>query len=288
MRKLWLVGLVAASLGLSACGATATLNGAVASLGSSPDLQVHLTGAVSGDVSTAAQPVLSALSIDLNYSNPTGAPLAQSPGSANAEVVVNAGGAALIDIREVGRDVYAMLDVSALANIPSAKLSSAETAALELLVGGRWFEFPASLISSYAPTGDAATMTKERQLSTQILDDLAALIDGTSYTTLSDGGYSQTGSLASVVKAVWPTIASVDPQGTMPSDVPGSYTVTVTTSGTTATGGSVSITAPNGTSGTERATLTATVAHANEAVIAPTGAIVVTRTLLQGLLAQAT
>ena len=290
MRKLWIVGAVAASLGLAACGATATLDAAVASIGSSADLQVHLTGSVTGPGSAEAQQVLGALSVDLDYANPTGAPLAQSQGAANAEMIVNAGGAALLDVREIDSNVYVMLNVTALSNIPDATLSAAQASALQLLVGGRWFELPASLINSYVPKSDAATATaaKERALGTKVVDDLTTLISDTTYTTLSGGGFSQTGSLESVVKAVWPTIAALDPGATMPDAVPGSYTISVTTSGTTATGGSITITAPNGTSGTDSATVTTTVAHASVAVVAPTGATIITPALIKSLLSQAT
>lgn len=289
MNKLWIVGIVAASLGLSACGATASLNDAVSSLGSSPYLQVHLTGSVAGPDSTQAQQVANALSVDLSYANPTGGALAQSQGTANAEMVVNAGGAPLLDVREVGGNLYAMLNVTAIANVPTANVSAAETSALQLLVGGRWFEFPASLLNSYVPTSAAAAATtaKERALGTKLIDDLTSLISDTSYTTLASGGYAQTGTLESVVKALWPTIAAAGDTSTMPSNVPGTYAVTITTSGSSATGGSVAITAPNGTSGSDTVTLNATVAHASDAVVAPTGATIITRALLKGLLAQA-
>ena len=290
MKNLWIAGVVAASLGLSACGATASLNDAVTSLGSSPYLQVHLSAAAAGPGTTQAQQMLSALSVDLSYQNPTGASLASSQGAANAELIVNAGGAALIDVREVASNVYVMLNLSALSNVPDESLSPTETSALELLFGGRWFELPASLINSYVPQGAAATATaaKERALGSKIIDDLTTLISDTSYTTLASGGYSQTGTLASVVKAVWPTIAAADGDLTTPSDVPGTYAVTITTSGSSTTGGSVAITAPGATGVDETVTLNATVAHASDDIAAPTGATVITPALLKGLLAQAT
>ena len=290
MKKLWIVGVVAASLGLSACGATASLNDAVSSLGASPYLQVHLSGNAAGPDSTAAQQVLGALSVDLSYANPTGASLADSQGTANAEIIVNAGGAALVDIRVVDSNVYAMFNVSALSNIPDETLPATETAELQLLFGGRWFEAPASLLNSYVPNSAAATATatKERALGTKLIDDLTSLISDTSYTTLASGGYSQSGTLDSVVKAVWPTIAAADNSLTMPSTVPGTYAITVTTSGNTATGGSIAITAPDGTAGNQTVSLAATAAHASDPIVAPTGATIITPALLKGLLAQAT
>lgn len=75
MRKMVAVGLVAASLGLASCGAPASLGQTVSSLGASTFLQLHFTGTVSGPGTANAQSALNALSIDMKYSNPTGAAL---------------------------------------------------------------------------------------------------------------------------------------------------------------------------------------------------------------------
>jgi hypothetical protein len=289
MKKSLMVVFAAAALGLSACGATATLNGAVSSLGSSPDLQVHVTASVSGAGTAQEQQELSALSLDVDYANPTGANLSQSDGKANAELIVNAGGSALVDLREVNDALYLEVNVSALSNIPSINLSASDLAAAQLLLGGRWFEIPISLLTSLSPDTAKihAQTSKEQAAAKKIADALEKLIDTTPYTTLSGGGYSQTGSLQSVLQALLPTIESLGGSAPNLATVKGSYTLSLTTSGSTATGGSITITAPNGTQGNASVTLTATVAHASDAIVAPTGATVVTRALLNSLLAQA-
>ena len=88
MKKFLIVGFAAAALGLAACGATASLNGAVASLGSSADLQVHVTMSASGAGTASEQPVLSALSLDVDYSNPSGSP---TPASSPRETTRSSG-----------------------------------------------------------------------------------------------------------------------------------------------------------------------------------------------------
>ncbi len=289
MKKFLIVAFAASALGLSACGATASLNGAVSSLGSSADLQVHITASASGAGTQQAQSVLGALSLDVEYSNPNGSPLSQSSGKANVEVIVNAGGAALLDLREVSDTLYLEVNVTALSNIPSVNLSASDVAEAQLLLGGRWFEIPTSLVTSSFPQTSKmkADAAKEQAAATKIADALENLIDTTPYTTLSGGGYSQTGSLASVVKAVLPTIESLGGSSDGLNSVQGSYTLSLTTSGTSATGASITVTAPNGTQGNATVTLSATIAHADDDITAPANPTIVTRSMLEGLLAKA-
>ncbi len=294
MRKMIVVAVLAASLGLSACGATASLNQAITSLGASPELQVHLTASVSGVGTTPDEQVLSDLSLDMNYSNPTGAALSQSGGQANYEFVFNAGGQPFLDVRYVDSNVYAEVNVTTLATVPSVNLSTSEVAALQLLLGGRWFEFPKSLISTYLPSSAqaAASSMKDQAIAEGIFDDLSSLISSTPYTTLPSGGFAQTGTLESVVKAVYPTIESLSGAAaslglpTSPPTVPGTYRISVAISGTTATGGSIEITAPNGTQGNASVSLNATVTHNSVDVVAPANPTVITPSLLKELSSQ--
>jgi hypothetical protein len=289
MKKFLIVSFAAAALGLSACGATASLNGAVSSLGSSADLQVHVTMSASGAGTASEQPVLSALSLDVDYSNPSGSPLSQSGGKANVELIVNAGSTPLVDLREVSNTLYLEVNVTALNNIPSVHLSASDLAEAQLLLGGRWFEIPTSLLTSSFPETSKiqANAAKEQAAAKKIADALEKLIDTTPYTTLSSGGYSQTGTLASVVKAVLPVVQSLGGSTGTVGSVQGTYTLTLTTSGTTATGASITITAPNGTQGNASVALTATIAHASDSIAAPANPTVVTRSMLEGLLAEA-
>jgi hypothetical protein len=289
VKKFLIVSFAAAALGLSACGATASLNGAVSSLGSSADLQVHVTMSASGAGTASEQPVLSALSLDVDYSNPSGSPLSQSGGKANVELIVNASGTPLVDVREVSNALYLEVNVTALSNITSVHLSASDLAEAQLLLGGRWFEIPTSLLTSSFPETSKiqANAAKEQAAAKKIADALEKLIDTTPYTTLSNGGYSQTGTLASVVKALIPVVESLGGSTGTVTSVPGTYTLTLTTSGTTATGASITITAPNGTQGNASVALTATIAHASDTIAAPANPTVVTRSMLEGLLAEA-
>jgi hypothetical protein len=289
VKASWIAGFVVASLGLSACGATATIHSAVSSLGSSPDVQVHLTGTVSGTGTAKAQQILNAMSIDMEYSNPNGGALSQAGSAVNSEIVVNVGTQTLADLREVGGNVYVLINVNTLTNIPTVTLPTSEMSALQLVLGGRWFELPKSFISSYVPAKSASTAdtAKDQAAAKKVFDAISKLINTTPYTTLPNGGFSQTGSLENVVTAVLPTIESLEGTTMHPSSVKGNYTITLTMSGTTATGGSITITAPNGTQGNASVGLQATVTHNNDGIVAPSGATIITKSLLKGLLSQA-
>jgi hypothetical protein len=283
------VGFVAASLGLSACGATATIHSAVASLGSSSDVQIHLTGTASGPGSTKAQQVLQVMSVDMDYSNPSGAALSQASTAINSEITVNVGAETLADVREVSGNFYVMINPSTLTNIPSVTLSTSEVNELQLLLGGRWFELQKSFIDSYLPATRAATSetAKGQAAAKKVIDALSNLINTTTYTTLPSGGFSQTGSLENVVTSILPTIDSLEGTTVHPGTVKGNYTITLTMSGTTATGGSITITTPNGTLGNVSIGLQAAITHNNDSIEAPVGATIITKSLLKGLLSQA-
>lgn len=292
MRKMMLVGLVGASLALASCGAQASIDQAVSSLGSSPDLQLHFTASASGPGSAQIKSALSLLSLDMNYSNPSGAALSQSGGTANAEILVNAGTQTLADLRVVDSNLYVLVNISAVADIPGVTLPTSQVAPLQLLFGGRWFELPKSLLTSIAPTPTAtstAQALKDAAAARTIFDDLSKLIANAPYTTLPNGGYSETGTLASVLNAVLPTVQSLSASTIPTPSVKGNYTLTLTGSGANATGGSITVTGPSGVAGQgdNSVGLNVTVAHANLNVAAPTGATVITSSLLKGLLAQA-
>jgi hypothetical protein len=290
VRASWIVGFVVASLGLSACGATATIHSAVASLGSSPDVQIHLTGTTSGPGTAEAQQVLAVMSIDMDFSNPSGAALSQAGTAVNSEVIVNVGAETLADLRDVSGTVYLMINPSALTDIPEVTLPTSEVNAIQLLLGGRWFELKKGFIDSYLPktSATAAETAKEQAVAKEIVDAISKLINTTPYTTLPNGGFSETGSLENVLTALLPTIDSLEGTSTFtPPSVKGNYQMTLTMSGASATGGSIAITAPNGTQGNVTVGLQAAVTHNNNSVVAPVGATIVTKALLKELLSQA-
>jgi len=290
--KIASVGALAASLGLSACGVQASLDKALTSVGSSPYLQIHLTASASGLAPGGDQveQALPALSFDVYEASTNGGALAQSSGQINSEVKVNAGSHTLADLRDIGANVYVLVDVSALSAIPGVNLSPAELGSLAMLVGGRWFELPASLVNSYIPAAskDLAPTAKDQAVVQQLIKDVTGVIEATKYTTLPDGGYSQTGTLDSIAKAVLPAIGQLGGTATSNPAVPGTYKVSITMSGSSATGGSMQITAPNGASGNATVGLTATISHATLDVVTPAGATTITPAMVKLLMGQAT
>jgi len=288
VQKLLVVGAVAASLALASCGVSASLDQAVSSLGSSPTVQIDLTANASGTQSTQAEQILSDVSLDLNYSSASGAPLSQSQGNINGDVIVNVGSKQLVDLRTVGNNAYVLFDPTALSSIPSANVSPTEITTLQLLFGSGWFEFPKSLLEQYAAQNSAtapSATTKEKIKAGELkaISVLSSVIEAAPYTTLASGGYAQTGSLESIVKAELPVINDLTGKTTRLANVKGTYALTLTMSGSSATGGSIGITAPNGTNANQTVTLNATVAHASDNIVAPTNVTIVTPGLLQSL-----
>jgi hypothetical protein len=284
---------VVASLGLSACGSgtKATIDSSIASLGAQPDLQIHFTASASGTGTAEAQKVLSVISMDTRYSTPSGGPLSQANGKANGEVIFNVGTKPLLDLRTIDSNIYVEIDLSSVNQIPGLPLTSqdqAELGALQLFLSNKWFEVPSKLITSEVPKSSAskAKAAQDQAIERKIFDALSKLIDNGHATALASGGYSETGTLESVLKAVLPTIASLDPSAASSAHtVPGTYTLTLTNAGSTATSGSISITAPEGSGSPGNATVTlkAAVTHDSDAIDVPANVTVITPALIQQL-----
>jgi hypothetical protein len=274
--------VLASAVGLSACGAKATLDQAVTSVGASPDVQIHLTASYDGPDSSVAA-ILADASVDLLVANPSGAPLAQAGKDVDAEIVVNLGGQALADIREIDGNDYVEIDLDALTGAPGVNVPASEIAAAQLLLGGRWFELPQSLLQSALPTSsaDQAAVAKDQTIEREIVKDVVGVIEKTKYTTLANGGFSETGTLASIVAAVRPTLASLAGASTPTATVKGDYTLTLSMSGSAATGASISITAPDQSGVNATVGLSAAITHASEGVTVPSDVTIVTPALLK-------
>jgi len=292
VRKMVLIlGVVVASLGLSACGSDtkATIDSSVASLGAQSDLQIHFTGSVSGTGTAEAQKVLGVVSMDTRYATPSGGPLSQANGTANDEVIVNVGSKPLLDLRAIDSNLYVQIDVSAVSEIPGLPLTSldqTELGALQLFLGDKWFEFPSKLLTSQLPSSAATKAAQYQAIESKILDALSKLIDQGPATVLPSGGYSETGTLQSVLTAILPTIQGLDPSAAASAGpVQGTYRLTLTNSGSVATGGSISVTAPEGSGspGDATVTLQAAVTHDSDPVEIPTNVTVITPALIQQL-----
>jgi len=276
---------------LTACGSSpaakkAALKQFVASVGSSPYVQMKFTSSFKGaGVTAKVQNILRSTSFDVNVSNPSGAPLSQAAnGTANTELIFNLHSTQFLDVREVGGNVYLKIDIAALASIPGTNISSSQAAAAQTFLGGRWFELPKGLLQSLIKKSRApkAQIAADQKVEAKVIDAITAYIDKAPYKTLSNG-FSVSGSLQSAVAAVEPTIQQLAHTTTTPKPEKGSYTLVLTTSGSTVTGASISITAPNGTKGNATGTLTATVAHDAVNVVAPSGATKITPQLLGSL-----
>jgi hypothetical protein len=291
-KTVLILGAVVASLGLSACGsgAKATINTSIASLGAQSDLQLHFTANVAGSGTAEAARVLDVVSMNVRYVNPSGNPISQANTKDDGEITFDVGATPLLDVRVVNGNAYLNVDLTAVKSIPGIPLTSqdqSELAAAQLFLGGKWFEVPAKLVKSELPKASANKVqtAKVRGIEVKLFDALSKLIDNGHATSLSGGGYSETGTLQSVVNAVLPTIEGVDPSVTPPGKVAGTYTLTLTNSGSTATGGSISITAPagDGTPGNATVGLSATVTHDNDPIVVPTNVTVITPALIQQL-----
>jgi hypothetical protein len=291
-KTVLIIGVVVASLGLSACGTStkATINQSIASLGAQSDLQVHFTASVSGSGVAEAQKVLAVVSMDTRYVNPTGAPLSQAGGKDDAEISFNVGTKPLLDVRVINGNAYLNVDLTTVNSIPGIALSAqdqAQLAAVQLFLGGKWFEVPSKLVNSELPksTAEKAKVAKDQAIERKILDAVSKLIDRGHATSLANGGYSETGTLESVLKAIAPTISTLDPTASTAGPVPGTYTLTLTNSGSVATGGSISITAPQGSgaSGNATVSLNATITHDNDSIDVPANVTVITPALIQQL-----
>ena len=292
MRKSLIVScVVVASLALSACGSSpsakkAAINQFVTSLGASPNVQIHLSANVTGAGTTKAAAVLKLVSMDLRVSNPSGGSVSQAKGKANYEILFNVGTKSFLDIRDVSNNIYALLNVPVLASIPSAHIPAGEAAAIQGLFGGRWFELPKSLLTGLIHKSKVpkAQVAAQQSADAKVLDAISHLIDTTPYKTLSNG-YSETGTLKSVAAALAPTFSGLAGKTLHPKAPKGTYTLILTTSGSTVTGGTISITAPSshGT-GNETGSLTATVAHASMSVGVPSGVTQITPQMIAGFL----
>jgi hypothetical protein len=288
--KVFGVGAVIASLTLAACGSSASLDGGISSLSASQYLQVHITATYTGPEASQVTPILSQVSYDVSEASTTGQPLSQSVGNIDSQVDINVGGQALLEMRSINKDIYFEVNLQALSSFPSLGLSSQKLAALELLFDNRWFDVPESLITSLAPASSVtkAQTAKEQAIANKIIKAVTKVIEGNKYTTLPSGGYSQTGTLASLVTALLPEVEQIEGHTIALPKVPGTYSVGITMSGSNATGGSLSVTAPDGTSGNATIDVEATVAHATVTIAAPSGATVVTKALIQQLEGQVT
>jgi hypothetical protein len=289
MRRLWLVGAAVASLALSACGATATINQAVTSLGASPDVQVHLSMFSDHLKTPLATRLIDGLSMDLRYASTTGQPLSDSVGHARSEITINYAGRSLVDMRAIDHTLYLKVNVDAFAGVPGVSASSMQLAAAQLLLGGRWFSINVKTLTSLMPSTTATTPQTLRDVaaSRAMTDAIVTLIESTPYRTLPHGGYSETGTLKSVVAAIAPALHKLTSQTIPTRGVKGSYHIGFTMSGSVATGATLSVTVPHAAGVSATLGIRASLTHERRAIDKPTSVTVISRSLLEQLVQQA-
>ncbi len=290
MKAFTLVGLLAAgALGLSACGAPATVDQAVTSLGASPYLQLHVTGSLSStnpNLTKAAFQVKN-LSLTLDLASANGANLSGAGSSVDGEARLAVAGTTVLDVRAIGTNLYVEIDPARLDALPGANVPEGVLAAADQMLQGRWFEIPQSLIDRFAAAHQpsAAQVARAQALARAVIAALASLVE-TAPSSSSHGTFTETGTLQSVLDALAPVLGVAT--GATPT-VAGTYSISLTTSGTTATAGSVTITSPSpralGPSSPVTVSVDATANHESRPVVTPADAIVVTPSMLGQLAA---
>ena len=283
--------VVTASLGLSACSIPVALSDTNATLGGSQYLQVHLTANLfAKDPSMAKEiKVLKQLSYDVNYQSASGATLSSSLNTAKSEIVVSNGSQRVLTIVDIHSNEYLNVDIASLANISGLGLTAAKLAPVNLIFGGRWFEFPYRLLAKYETSTLHVKPTRTSTVKNDILlVNTLVTFFANQPTTTTATGFTQTGTLASLQSAL-SSIVKAATTSTAPGSTvvttksKGTYKLAVTMNGTVATDAKLAITAPVGKYGNGTFTLNATFAQQSVNVSAPTGALVITNTFLNQL-----
>ncbi len=284
---------VVTSMSIATVGFAGPVKTAVSSIDAQPYLQIHLTAKATGTGASAAKSAqaLNALSFDVDEQSTSGASIATSTNHVNERIAVKVGETTVATLISVGANLYVNLDISGFSKFPGVTLSPAELASAQLLFGGRWFEFPSSLILKNLPKTGLATATQVARTKTikrELTTALTALLGRTQFETSANGVYSKSGSVASVWATLAPVLLRAGLKTSLPTTAPvGTYTATLTTAGTTATGASVALSVQDGKTGHLNLRLAATFEHAVFDVSAPSGSTVVTSAMLSSLLSLA-
>ncbi len=282
---------VAASMSLATVGLAGPVKSAIASLNDKQYLQINVgtdaTGSGPG-VATFTR-LLNALSFDVAEQSASGVALSQAAGHVNERVTIKVGETPLFTSISVGKSLYVDIDFSTLSKIPGVTLSAAQLASAQLLLGNRWFEIPQSLLSqglrSVPGTGTTIKVNKnaEKVLERQVIAELTKLISQTQIGVPTNGVYSVSGSVSSLWKAFSPILRRAG-GSTLPTTTPtGTFTATLATSGTEATGASLALSLPDGTTGHVAIKVHATFEHAAFSVSAPAQATVLTPAMISAL-----
>jgi hypothetical protein len=275
-----------ASLGLSACSIPMALSEAQTTFGGSQFLQVHLTASLASADPASAHfaTALQHLTFDLNEQSLSGLPIKSSLNRVNQDLVISNGTSRVATILEHKSNVYFNINFAALSHVPGMTVSASTLASINLLLGERWIELPFPLIAQYAHSSAGLNLTRSSISSSenQLLNALVSVLAGGTATTTTQG-YSETGSMATLVDALAAGLKSWGSKLTPTTKVLGTYTVSVTMSGTQATGAAVKVVTPIAKYGNAIVNVFATFAHQAVAVETPTYPLVITPTLIKQL-----
>ena len=187
--------------------------------------------------------------------------------------------------------MYVNINFNAFETLPDFKILGAELAMAQVAFGGRWFELPSQVLNSFVPphATSKAKAVEDRATIAKIIDAVTNFVDTTPFKDLGHGSYSESGSLLSLARALYPSLTTFGKITTPTAkEAKGTYTFSISTSGSSTTGASISVTSPNSKKVNVTETLMVTIAHANEAVTAPSGATVLTSTMIRQLLSRGT
>jgi len=137
--------------------------------------------------------------MDARYATTSGNPLSQAKNMFDSEVIFNVGTKSLLDLREIDSNLYVELDLSTVSQIPGLPLTAQTSPNWGLCncsstASGLRFR---EIAGSELPTSTAAKakVAQEQAIERKIFDALSKLIDDGHATSLSSGGYSETGTL---------------------------------------------------------------------------------------------
>jgi hypothetical protein len=287
-RQKWKTVTLAAvaSLGLSACSIPVAISEAQTTFGGSQFLQVHLTATLASadPASTNFAKALQDLTFDFNEQSLTGLPIKSSLNQVNQELVVSSGTSRVATFLEHKSNIYFNINLATLSHVPGVTISAATLASLNLLLGERWIELPFPLIARYAHSSASLTLTRSSISSNENLllnAVVSVLAEGT--TTSTTQGFSQTGSLTTLVDALATGLKTLGSSIKPATKDLGTYGVSVTMSGTQATGATLTVVTPQAKYGRAIVHVFATFAHQAVSVETPTYPLVITPTLIKQL-----
>ena len=287
-RRSWKVVTLSAvaSVGLSACSIPAALSVAQKTYGASPYLQVHFSAALTSTDPALAHytAALQHLTFDLNEQSLAGLPIKSSLNQVNQSLVVMHGATRVATILENKSNIYFNVNFTALSQVPGMTSSTTTLATLNLLLGERWIELPYSLVAQYAHTSLGLNLTRSTIPNGEnLLASALANIMARGTATPVAGGYSESGSVAKFLSSLSTELKALGLRPASSTKAAGTYTVSVTMSGSVATGAHLTVVTPVKKYGNAVVRVSATFAHQALAVRTPTSPLVITPAFIKQL-----